>query len=150
LLEVIIVMLIVSTVLAIAVPELGKKLAVVRLDALAGQMAADIRTVQQMAINEESAAYFIEFYPYGERYEIRKTSHPMYIVLDKVTLPDTADLVATNFSGDRLAFSTQGSPVQGGTVTLQDKRSGRFRYVIVTPITGRVRVSDSPPESWKK
>ncbi|HAG07597.1 MAG: N-terminal methylation protein, partial [Clostridia bacterium 62_21] len=65
LLEVIIVMLIVSTVLAIAVPELGKKLAVVRLDALAGQMAADIRTVQQMAINEESAAYFMEFYPYG-------------------------------------------------------------------------------------
>lgn len=150
LLEVVIVTLIALMVLAIAVPELAKPLAAARLDALAGQIAADIRTVQQRAINEESAAYFIKFYAYGERYEVRKTDHPIYVVLDRVTLPNTADLVGTTFSEDRLAFSARGTPVQGGTVTLRDRRSGRFRYVIVTSITGRVRVSDRPPESWEK
>ncbi|MDN5346865.1 MAG: hypothetical protein PWP65_429 [Clostridia bacterium] len=150
LLEVVIVMLIVSTVLAIAVPELGKPLAAARLDALAGQVAADIRTVQQRAISEESAAYYINFYPHGNRYEVRKTGYPVYVILDKVTLPSTAQLVETTFNEDRLAFSAGGRPVQGGTITLRDRRSGRSRYVIVAPVTGRVRVSDSPPESWEK
>ncbi|MGQ9497208.1 MAG: GspH/FimT family pseudopilin [Desulfotomaculales bacterium] len=150
LLEVILVTLIISIVLAITMPEFAKPLAAAHLNALAGQMAADIRAVQQRAISEESAAYFIKFYPYGERYEVRRTGYPTYLVLNKVALPNTADLVGTTFSADRLAFSAHGTPVQGGTVTLRDKRSGRFRYVIVTPVTGRVRVSDRPPENWEK
>jgi|Deesub1362A_J573_1020465.scaffolds.fasta_scaffold00425_15 Tfp pilus assembly protein FimT len=150
LLEVVIVLLIVSTVLAVAGPELAKPLAAARLEAVARQMAADIRVVQQRALNEESAAYFIRFYPYGARYEVRKAASPTYVVLDKVTLPGTVELVGTTFSQDWLAFSAAGTPVQGGTVTLRDQWSGRLRYVIVAPVTGRVRVSESPPEHWEK
>jgi len=150
LLEVVVVLLIVSTVLAVAGPELAKPLAAARLETVARQMAADIRAVQQRALNEESAAYFIRFYPYGARYEVRKADHPTYVVLDKVTLPGTVELVGTTFSQDWLAFAAGGAPVQGGTVMLRDQWSGRLRYVIVTPVTGRVRVSDRPPENWEK
>lgn len=43
-------------------------------------------------------------------------------------------------------FSPDGAP-NGGTVTLISK--SRFkRYVVVSPVTGRVRVSDNPPDNW--
>jgi len=35
----------------------------------------------------------------------------------------------------------------GGTVTLKNKR-GKILYIIMTPVTARVRVSPDPPENW--
>ncbi|SHG66956.1 Tfp pilus assembly protein FimT [Thermosyntropha lipolytica DSM 11003] len=43
-------------------------------------------------------------------------------------------------------FSPNGAP-NGGTVTLIGK-SQLKRYVVVSPVTGRVRVADTPPDNW--
>ncbi|MGQ9622598.1 MAG: GspH/FimT family pseudopilin [Candidatus Caldatribacteriaceae bacterium] len=58
-------------------------------------------------------------------------------------LPAGVTLYTTNFPSHILSFYPQGTPSCGGTVTL--KTLEKLRYVIVAPVTGRVRISDSPP-----
>ncbi|NLZ38870.1 MAG: hypothetical protein GX893_04600 [Firmicutes bacterium] len=43
-----------------------------------------------------------------------------------------------------LYFRYTGAPNQGGYIRLQDS-AGRRLYIIVTPVTGRVRIDSSPP-----
>ncbi len=141
--------MITSTLLLVAMPQLAKAVEKYSLDAAARQLAEDIRITQQQALNEESASYFLQLYPYdpyNDWYEIKKGS----LRVARVKLPKSVDMYPTNFSGNKIVISARGTAVAGGTVTLRERASGRFKYVIVTPVTGRVRVSDSPPENWEK
>jgi hypothetical protein len=67
-------------------------------------------------------------------------------LIDDIILKDI-DLFNTNFTNNRVNFNPNGSPSMGGTVTLKNKR-GKELYVIMTPVTARVRVSPDPPENW--
>ncbi|MGQ9747117.1 MAG: pilus assembly FimT family protein [Candidatus Caldatribacteriaceae bacterium] len=58
-------------------------------------------------------------------------------------LPPDIVLYNTNFPSHTLFFSPAGTPSCGGTVTL---KAGKIRrYIIITPVTGRVRFSEKPP-----
>lgn len=65
-----------------------------------------------------------------------------------VRLPEGVSFMATNFPLDggrpTLSFRFTGAPNQGGHVALRDRRGNRL-FVIVTPVTGRVRVAEQPP-----
>lgn len=77
LIEVLIVLLITSTLLLVAMPQLAKAVEKYSLDVAARQLAEDIRVAQQQALNEESASYFLQLYPYdpyNDWYEIKKGS----------------------------------------------------------------------------
>jgi predicted transcriptional regulator len=68
-------------------------------------------------------------------------------VLYKDEQLEDIDLFNTNFTDNNLYFYPNGVPSMGGTVTLKNKR-GKILYVIMTPVTARVRIGPNPPENW--
>ncbi len=60
-----------------------------------------------------------------------------------IALPTGTTLYATNFPSNTLFFYPTGVPSCGGTITLRSKNARK--YIIVTPVTGRVRIGDKPP-----
>ncbi|GFN23294.1 type II secretion system protein [Thermanaeromonas sp. C210] len=151
LLEISVVVALLGVIMAVSLPGLGKPLAYYRLKVAASQMAQDLREIQQTALNEESDKYRVFFAAGGSHYEVRKAQEQtLPQVIKRVYLPPTVKIVSTTFKDNAVTFSVKGTPYpQGGTVTLQDTVSGRLVYVIVASITGRVRISTSPPESWE-
>lgn len=121
----------------------------------ADRMAADIRVLQQRALSEQSAEYFITFNPAPENtYRLKQSRHPVAETIAFVRLPEAVELDTTNFesAGRRhmLLVSAKGKPSpRGGAITLRNKMTGQVKYVIIASITGRVRVSDSPPKNWE-
>jgi prepilin-type N-terminal cleavage/methylation domain-containing protein len=86
--------------------------------------------------------YKINFMESLDRYRIYKQTE----LVEEIILKNI-DLFNTNFSDDRVYFYPSGVPGQGGTVTLKNSL-GKVLYVIMTPVTARVRVSREPPENW--
>ncbi|MDD3715430.1 MAG: GspH/FimT family protein [Atribacterota bacterium] len=60
-------------------------------------------------------------------------------------IPDEVILYRTNFPLNTLRFYSTGTPSSGGTITL--RIGSNLKYVIITPVTGRVRISDKPPSN---
>jgi len=112
-----------------------------QLEQAAWQMAADIRLAQAEAIAHNQPSY-VFFYRYGESYKCElPEGESKYI-----ELPEGVDLLSTNFADDKITFSALGAP-NGGRVHLDFKESPTGGlYVIVAPATGRVRVSETPPD----
>ncbi|WP_051276588.1 pilus assembly FimT family protein [Desulfovirgula thermocuniculi] len=145
LVELLAVVAISGTLLLVALPAVLGALVNRSLYGAAHQMAADIRTWQQRALAsmDENGIYLILFDTSNEVYHLMYN----YKVTETRRLPVYLDLEATNFppSGYELRFDLKGVPNAGGTVTLRERLTGRRYYVIVAPVTGRVRVSPSPP-----
>lgn len=150
LIELITVLALMAIVLAITMPGLNNYLADCRLEAACLQLQQDIRSVAQDALVKESANYRINLYRSSEKYRVKDLSPPG--TYRDVVLPEGVDLVWTNFSNqnfgdDVIIFNARGIPTDGGHISLRSERTGKFKYVIVTPITGRTRVSDESPVS---
>ncbi|NSW75463.1 MAG: type II transport protein [Candidatus Atribacteria bacterium] len=60
-----------------------------------------------------------------------------------IGFPKSVILYTTNFPSNTLFFYAAGTPSSGGTVTI--RLGAQRRYIIVTPVTGRVRFSEKPP-----
>ncbi|NLJ39680.1 MAG: hypothetical protein GX432_13110, partial [Candidatus Atribacteria bacterium] len=60
-------------------------------------------------------------------------------------MPDEVILYRTNFPLNTLRFYSTGTPSSGGTITL--RIGNNLKYIIITPVTGRVRISDKPPSN---
>ncbi len=135
---------IMALVAAPAVQGLGQRH---NLEIAARTMATEMRKAQQRAIMA-GCGQIIEFH-HRKRYRIRdgKTEETY-----TVELPEGVTRRSVNFPfSDNIRFlryNYNGSPSSGGTVTLVNS-AGEVLYVIVTPITGRVRISECPPEHWE-
>lgn len=140
--EITVVLLISGLLVCTAGSGIRKGTAFFNLQYSAQKMAADIRELQQMALSEESSQYLIKFDK--DYYVMRKTAHPLPVIVANVDLPPTARIEYNNFPDQTLRLSAKGLPLQGGTITLRDQVTGKRRYVIIASITGRVRVSDQP------
>jgi len=150
LLETTITLLIAGIFLVGIVPGLKRFMAGANLQMAADRLVENIREVQQRALSEQCAQYFILFNRSNGTYYIRKTASPEAVTIAVVRLPDTVAIENTNFDDNKLLISAKGLPwPRGGTITLRDKGTARFKYVIIASITGRVRSSDQPPESWE-
>ncbi|GEM_PF-285016 len=113
----------------------------------ARQMAQDIRACQQENMCAPGMSVEIVFDVVGDCYYLASGVK----ILRKVVLPAEVDLAAVRFSdrGNALSFNSSGVPRPGGgTLTLKGRNESFFYYVIVAPVTGRVRVSPTPPASW--
>lgn len=119
------------------------------LQVVAERLAQDIRSVQQRALSEQSPYYFIAFYPVSNDYSIKKSAKLSPVKIAEVKLPHSVGIYTTNFESNKLLISAQGTVLRGGTITLIDRSTGKLKYVIVASITGRVRVSDLPPDKWE-
>ena len=112
-----------------------------KLNTAAALLSSELKNTQSRAFYE-GVYYKLQFWPTLDRYRIYKQSE----IVDDIILKDI-DLFNTNFTDNNVYFYPCGVPGQGGTVTLKNKR-GKVLYVIMTPVTARVRVSLEPPENW--
>lgn len=139
LVELAVVMLIISLVAAVAVPNLNKSYARRNLQAAALQLQQEIRTLGQISMQRETSGYYITFNLNNDSYTIHGPDGAR-----TVAVPAGVDITHTNFNNHVINFSLRGTPTAGGLVTLQSNVTGDFKYVIITPVTGRTRVSDTP------
>lgn len=107
----------------------------------------ELRRAQQKAITTGSTQA-IDLRIYSNDYRVRDLgSGEAYTV----KLAEGITYRSVNFpveSGHpRISFYRSGAPNSGGTIVLNGPRD-RVSYIIVTPATGRVRISDQPPENW--
>jgi len=146
LIEIIIVLIIVGLMVALVLPDFNKTIERYNLDNSARALALDIRSLQQAAIKDENTGFKIYFFTTSDTYSIIYFINNVNSTHKTVKLPSSVQLYATNFNGNTMEFAANGSPLHGvgGTVSLKDRKTGKFLYVIVDSI-GRVRVSETPP-----
>ncbi|MCG8403514.1 MAG: prepilin-type N-terminal cleavage/methylation domain-containing protein [Firmicutes bacterium] len=148
LIELTIVIAVCALFLAMAVPAMHNYLAQCRLEAACLRLQQDIRSTAQDALVKESAYYNVCLYPTLEKYRVTDISKPG--TSREVVLPDGVDLVGTTYDDNynTIYFTATGLPVSGGHISLKSESTGKFMYVIITPVTGRTRVGDEPPD-WR-
>ena len=147
LIELMVVVVIISLLLALSLNGLDYLIQWNKLSTAAAILSSELKNTQSRAFYE-GVYYEIEFYPTFDwpaslnKYKIfRKSEFYKEIKLDGV------ELFKTNFTNNQVFFYPNGVPNMGGTVTLKNKK-GKVLYVIMTPVTARVRISPEPPENW--
>jgi Tfp pilus assembly protein FimT len=144
--ELIVIVAIILVLTTLSVNGLSNLLQWNKLNTIAIQLRADLRLAQANAFYE-GVYYKIEFYatfdcPTLNKYRIYKQTE----LYEEIQL-EGVELFKTNFTNNNLFFYPNGVPSQGGTVTLKNNR-GKVLYVIMTPVTARIRISTKPPENW--
>ena len=114
------------------------------LEIAARSFATDLRKARQTAITKVSTQFIIINHATNE-YRIRdaRTEETEYI-----TLPEGISFRANTYLGESgpatLRFRPTGSPCRGGTIGLVNEHNDTL-YLIITPATGRVRISEERP-----
>lgn len=145
--ELVAVLGILAIMVAIALPSSAAFLSRCNLEGAARGLAGDLRFIRQEAITSGISSS-IYFYITDKRYQVRlMEKNERY----NVRLPEGIDFEGkTTFSGDHpsVVFNKMGRPSgRGGTIVLKSS-TGEMRFVIVLPVTGRIRISKDPPENW--
>ena len=141
LIELMVVVGIISLLLALSLNGLYNLIQWNKLNTTAALLSSELKNIQSRAFYE-GVYYKLQFWPTLDRYRVYRQTE----LINDIILKDI-DLFNTNFTDNNLYFYPSGVPGQGGTVTLKNKR-GKVLYVIMTPVTARVRVSPEPPENW--
>jgi len=141
LIELMVVTGIITLLLVLSINGINSLLQWSKLNRTAALLSSELKNTQSRAFYE-GVYYKIQFWESLDRYRIYKQTE----LVEDVILEDI-DLYNTNFTDDNVYFYPSGVPSMGGTVTLKNKR-GKVLYVIMTPVTARVRVSPEPPENW--
>lgn len=142
LVELLVVVLVLGILGALTVPGFRTGLARHQLDTTARMLAADIREVQELTLNEESPTqeFYIMFYEHS--YHILKNDR----ILKNVDLPPGITLTLVTFIGQKQVWFSNGSVSpkgSGGTVRFRQQQLGLWSDVVVKPVTGRVRIENS-------
>lgn len=118
------------------------------LELAAQSVALDMRRIQQAAITA-GVTCEMQFYLANNSY--RRLDHAAGET-KRIYLPEGIEIYAITFikSGStyNLTFLRSGAPNRGGTLCIGNKLGDR-RYILVTPATGRVRISKEPPGNWE-
>jgi len=139
--ELMVVVGIISLLLGLSLNRLYNLMQWSKLNRAAVILSSELKNTQSRAFYE-GVYYKLQFWPSLDRYRIYKQTE----LIDDIILEDI-NLFNTNFTDNNLYFYPNGVPSMGGTVTLKNKM-GKILYVIMTPVTARVRVSPNPPENW--
>jgi len=149
LIELVIVLVIISLIVALAVPNFDKILGSYQLDISAREMASDIRDLQQKALKTQISTFSMIWNKDSDTYYLMNNTTSY----KTVQLPMDIDITAAPYyepdSAYKMHFSISGRPsgVFGGTVTLKDRTTGKLKYVVINTL-GRVRVSETYPNSY--
>ena len=141
LIELMVVVGIISLLLGLGINGLDYLIQLNKLNTAAALLSSELKNIQSRAFYE-GAYYKLQFWPTLDRYRVYRQTE----LINDIILKDI-NLFNTNFTDNNLYFYPNGVPSMGGTVTLKNKR-GKVLYVIMTPVTARVRVSPEPPENW--
>ncbi|WP_017873117.1 GspH/FimT family pseudopilin [Candidatus Caldatribacterium saccharofermentans] len=138
-LEVIIGLSLCALLLALGVPSLSRLQGESVLLGAAQQIASVIRLARIEAL-EAAVQTRIIFDVVGNRFLFRGKDGKTRIY----PVPGGIALYATNFPSNELRFLPSGTPLCGGTVILRTPK--KRKYIIIAPVTGRVRLSDTSPQ----
>jgi len=141
LIELMVMVVIISLLLGLGINRLDYLIQWNKLNVTAAFLSSELKNIQSRAFYE-GVYYKLQFLPSLDKYRIYKQTE----LIDDIILKDI-NLFNTNFTNNNLYFYPNGVPSMGGTVTLKNRR-GKILYVIMTPVTARVRVSTKPPENW--
>jgi prepilin-type N-terminal cleavage/methylation domain-containing protein len=145
LIELMVVVGIIALLLGLSLNGLNSLIQWNKLNTAAAILSSELKSAQSKAFYE-GVYYKIDFWESLDRYRIYKQKEVYYEIYKDIQLEDI-DLFNTNYTDDKVYFYPNGVPSMGGTVTLKNK-IGKVLYVIMTPVTARVRVSSEPPENW--
>ncbi|HSW35692.1 MAG TPA: GspH/FimT family pseudopilin [Candidatus Limnocylindrales bacterium] len=147
LVELLCVLTLLGMMMMVAIPAMFDAGEQRNLEIAARAMATDMRLAQQTAITT-GAVRCINIRITVNDYRIGDCVSPNWV---RVRMPEGVTIRSTTFpvtgGFPLLRFNRNGAPNIGGTVDLVNT-AGEILYVIVTPATGRVRISDVPPEHW--
>jgi len=146
LIELMVVVGIIALLLGLSLNSLNNLIQWNKLNVAAALLSSELKNTQSMAFYE-GVYYIIQFYPTFNNPTLNKYKIIKGSKLYKEVKLEGVELFKTNFTGDKVYFYPNGVPSMGGTVTLKNK-IGKVLYVIMTPVTARVRVSPEPPENW--
>jgi len=139
--ELLMVFLLLAILTTIAIPVV-RSLGQWPLRAASQEMAARIREARQTAMATGKVC-FVVFFEFSGRYRLELPAGREW-----VALPDEVVFGGINFplfdNRPTIYFRYTGAPNRGGHLVLRDG-NGRRRFIIVTPVTGRVRISETPP-----
>ena len=141
LIELMVVVGIVAILFGLSINGINNLIQWSKLNTAATLLSSELKNTQSRAFYE-GVYYKLQFWPTLDRFRIYKQTE----LYKDIQLEDI-NLFNTNFTDDNLYFYPNGVPGQGGTVTLKNKK-GKVLYVIMTPVTARVRISPEPPENW--
>ncbi len=141
LIELMVVIGIISLLLGLGINGLDYLIQWNKLNTTAALLSSELKNIQSRAFYG-GVYYKLQFWPTLDRYRVYKQTE----LIDDTIFKDI-DLFNSNFTDNKVYFYPNGVPSMGGTITLKNKR-GKVLYVIMTPVTARVRVSRDPPENW--
>lgn len=130
-----------------AVNDLSRKR---NLDIASRSIATEIRKCQQKSIvsGHPHCLEFMIFNPYYD-YRIKDC---FTNETERFSLPDGIYINSTTISkaggsNPCLRYFPEGTVSGGGTLVLRNEHD-HLKYLVIAPVTGRVRISDQPPENW--
>lgn len=114
-----------------------------KVQTAAASIVSDLRLARQEAIATGQVSKVV-FFIYTNSYQLRLPGENRL-----VNLPEGIFFEGITFQGNPpyVHFNMLGHPSGGGTIILNSCRGDKL-YVVVTPVTGRVKVSRTPPEHW--
>lgn len=130
---------------AAVIPRMLPVLEKIRLQSDARDVAQALRMARQQAISTgKPVAVYI--YPYASLYRVQDGKNLRF--REGVKCVETTFAPAYAYGPPACTFNPGGAPLpRAGTVVLANQR-GEKAYIIVNPVVGRVRVSNSPPSGW--
>ena len=142
LVEVMLIIVMLGILAAVAFPRIGGSKEQHLLEATARTLMVNIRQVQGHAITESYRSEIL-FSHHHNSYYVELSGEGEW-----VTLPGKISMFYNNFPEvnhrQTLSFNYLGAPNRGGRVGFKNERGDKL-YVIVTPVTGRVRMGSDPP-----
>lgn len=127
------------------VPRMLPVLDKIRLQSDARDVAQALRMARQQAISTSKPAT-VSIYPYASLYRVQDGNNLRF--REGIKCIDTTFAPAFSGGPPACTFHPNGAPLpRAGTVVLANKR-GEKAYIIVNPVVGRIRVSNSPPSGW--
>lgn len=144
-LELILFVTILGIILGLSWPKLDSSFKYYKLRSSASLIVSDIRLIQQLSIGE-GIWYKIKFDPVNNRYFITRNINEGSLAQTYkiVNLEQDVQLYSTNFPDNAIYFYSTGNPSQGGTISITDGKE-KYLYIIISPVTGRCRLSNLPP-----
>lgn len=124
---------------------LGQSLQKQELESASLLLANDLRWLQQLSINSGNGvtSYILQFNKSEPSYYIMANTK---VIKKHVFSPSIKLYAPSTFIG----FSLTGAPLIGAqTISLQSDKLQTWKYVILAPVTGRIRISDTNPHQWE-
>lgn len=141
LIELLFVIMLAAVVSIITLPKYNTIITRYELKVTAGQIAADLRLVQQMAVSKDKTYRIIWDVENRNCYFISDATK----ILRKVTLPKGIKIDYTSFRNNTTKILPSGAPEPAGSIAITSLDKKNKVYIIVSVATGRVRISENAP-----